>query len=81
MFKAHRHKNNTISIDRIFAELHLEDPSPIIAYKALVLRKTLMGKKLFVDCNDSIPGYIYSVLICAHFTHKINEYGRVSNSK
>ena len=39
-FSKHRHTDDAISVDRLIRELNHESPSPIIAYKSLILNTT-----------------------------------------
>ncbi len=81
-FKYHRHSNDAVSVNRIVAELQLEDPSPIIAYKPRGSTKhgypLLKEENILLVIMTQFQANMFtqfSSFVCVDSTHKTNEYG------
>jgi hypothetical protein len=81
-FKYHRHDNDAVSVNRIVAELELENPSPIVAYKprgSIELKYPLLTEEnlfLVIMTEFQVSMYAqFSSFVCVDSTHKTNEYG------
>jgi len=82
LFKNHRQENDAISANRIVTELRLEDPSPVIVYKAMgVMGDYLQEDNFMLVVMTEFQAKLFkkfSDVVCVNSTHNTNQYGYIN---
>ena len=78
-FKMHRHTNDAVSVDRLVHELQQESPSPVIAYKPQLPKKSMNFQTIpFLVTITPFQADVFcefsKKIVCLDSTHQANQY-------